>query len=272
MASDRFYFWRGYHEALKKLPSNERRGAFVLAMCAYAFDGIEPDFSSDPMLDFAWSLITDQLSQSVEIGRRSSRNGRKGGRPKGSKSKKSSAKSGVKSRAKSTVKSSAESDMNMNGHEMNGHEMNVRSSNDERGAEPTPRGAGRSAPVRPVSYSGSVSEQPERSSDQATRDPNGYLVNDPNNQPTNNQTTNNPITSNQKPNNQLTNNQTTSNQPTSEQTTKDLIEQAPSPDYLIDLDEEDWDESPDLLVQEPIEMQDLSSLTGVTDDGATDAQ
>ena len=255
MASDRFYFWRGYYEALKKLPGNERRGAFVMAMCSYAFDGIEPDFSSDPMLDFAWSLITDQLSQSVEIGRRASRNGRKGGRPKGSKKKKSS--------ALSTAKSTAESDMN--GHEMNGHEMNVRSSEDERGAGPPSRGAGRPAPVRPASDNGSVSEEPSGSSDQLTNDPEGSSVTDPNNQTTNDQPTNDPI-------DQTTNDQTTTNQQTNDPTTKDLIGQTLSPDYLIDLDEEDWDESPGVLSQEPIEMQDLSSLTGVTDDGAADAE
>lgn len=259
MASDRFYFWRGYYEALEKLRSDERRGAFVMAMCAYAFDGIEPDFSSDPMLDFAWSLITDQLSQSVEIGRRASRNGKKGGRPKGSRNKKSS--------ALSTAKSTAESDMN--GHEMNGHEMNVRSSEDERGAGPPSRGAGRPAPERPVTNQGSMSDGPIGSMGQSTSDPYGSLVTDPDNQSTSDP--DDQTTTNQMTDDHLTNNQTTTNQITNDPTTKDLIGQTLSPDYLIDLDEEDWDESSDLLHQEPIAMQDLSSLTGVTDGGAADA-
>lgn len=84
MAADRFYFWRGYYDAMRKL--DERQcGRFVMAMCEYAFDGIEPDFSDDERLDFAWTLICDQVCESVEIGRRRSEAGRRSGESRRSK-------------------------------------------------------------------------------------------------------------------------------------------------------------------------------------------
>lgn len=77
--SERFYFWRGYYDALAKLPTDEQRGAFVMCLCRYAFDGEEPDFSNDPMLSFAWSFIRDQVAESVAIGREMAERGRKSG-------------------------------------------------------------------------------------------------------------------------------------------------------------------------------------------------
>ena len=107
MAQDRFYFWRGYYDALKKLPTDEHRGEFTLALCAYAFDGIEPDFSDDLLLDFAWSLVADSARESVMLGRMQSERGSKGGRP--TKVKKTTAKSGAKTTAKTTALSGAKS-------------------------------------------------------------------------------------------------------------------------------------------------------------------
>jgi hypothetical protein len=89
--SERFYFWRGYWDAIRKLPDAETRDRFVTAICAYAFDGTEPDFTGEPMLDFAWSLVADQVRESVQIGVKQSEYGRRGGRP--SKRGKSGAKS-----------------------------------------------------------------------------------------------------------------------------------------------------------------------------------
>ena len=77
--SERFYFWRGYYDALKKLPDSERRDAFVMAICRYAFDGEEPDFGGDMILDFAWAIVADQVHESVEIGRKMAERGRKSG-------------------------------------------------------------------------------------------------------------------------------------------------------------------------------------------------
>lgn len=80
MAQDRFFFWRGYWDALKCLPT-AKRGELVTAMCEYAFDDIEPTFD-DEMLTLAWCLVRDQISESVRIGREAAKCGKRGGRPK----------------------------------------------------------------------------------------------------------------------------------------------------------------------------------------------
>ena len=107
--SERFYFWRGYYDALRKMPTDEQRGEFVMAVCAYAFDGVEPDFGGDALLDICWSLVADGTRESVRKGVEQSRRGSRGGRPaKDAKTTaKSTAKSGVKSGAKTTAKSGA---------------------------------------------------------------------------------------------------------------------------------------------------------------------
>lgn len=87
MAADRFYFWRGYYDAMRKL--DERQcGRFVMAMCDYAFDGIEPDFSDDDKLEFAWLMICDQIRESVVIGRNRAEAGRRSGESRRSKAEK----------------------------------------------------------------------------------------------------------------------------------------------------------------------------------------
>ena len=83
--SERFYFWRGYYDALKMLPTNEQRGDFVMYLCAYAFDGTEPEFT-DPTLAFAWAFVRDQVAESVEIGREMARRGRASGEARRNKS------------------------------------------------------------------------------------------------------------------------------------------------------------------------------------------
>ena len=100
MAQERFYFWRGYYDALATLPTDEQRGRFVMAMCQYAFCGELPDLSDDPVLAFAWMVVRDQVAESVDIGRKQSERGRKGGRPS-KETKKSGALSGALSGAKS---------------------------------------------------------------------------------------------------------------------------------------------------------------------------
>jgi hypothetical protein len=103
--SERFYFWRGYWDAIRKLPDAETRDRFVTAICAYAFDGTEPDFTGEPMLDFAWSLVADQVRESVQIGVKQSEYGRRGGRP--SKRGKNTAKTTAFNTAKTTALSTA---------------------------------------------------------------------------------------------------------------------------------------------------------------------
>ena len=77
--SDRFYFWRGYYDALKMLPTDAQRGAFVMSMCAYAFDGAEPDFGDDVTLNVVWQIVRDQVAESVAIGRDMAERGRRSG-------------------------------------------------------------------------------------------------------------------------------------------------------------------------------------------------
>jgi hypothetical protein len=101
--SERFYFWRGYYDALKKMPTDEQRGKFVMAVCAYAFDDVEPDFDGDVLLDICWSLVADGTRESVRKGVEQSQRGQMGGRPP--KGAKTTAKSGVKSGAKTTAES-----------------------------------------------------------------------------------------------------------------------------------------------------------------------
>ena len=101
--SERFYFWRGYYDALKKMPTDEQRGEFVMAVCAYAFEGVEPDFDGDVLLDICWSLVADGTRESVRKGVEQSQRGQMGGRPP--KDTKTTAKSGVKSGAKTTAES-----------------------------------------------------------------------------------------------------------------------------------------------------------------------
>ena len=105
--SDRFYFWRGYYDALKLLPDPHSREMLVMGMCQWAFDGVEPSFSDNPLMQLAWALVRDQVAESVEIGRDASRRGSMGGRPP--KGKKTSAKSRAKTSAKTSALSSAES-------------------------------------------------------------------------------------------------------------------------------------------------------------------
>lgn len=96
MATDRFYFWRGYYDALKKLePSDGYR--LVMAMCSYAFDGDEPDLSDSYPLDVTWQVLRDQVSESVAIGQRMAEIGAKGG---SSKRNASDAKATLKQRSK----------------------------------------------------------------------------------------------------------------------------------------------------------------------------
>ena len=49
MAQDRFYFWRGYYDAMEYL-SDEEAGMLFRAICAYAFDGEEPDFTDNRLM------------------------------------------------------------------------------------------------------------------------------------------------------------------------------------------------------------------------------
>lgn len=89
MATDSFKFWDSYYSALRMLGSDERRGRFVMALCSYVFDGVEPEFDDD-MLAFGFELVATQAMESKELAARK----REGG-----------IKSGIARRAKSKTKS-----------------------------------------------------------------------------------------------------------------------------------------------------------------------
>lgn len=78
--SERFYFWRGYYDAMEYLNDDEV-GRLFRAICAYAFDGEEPDFGSERVLQVAWTMVADTARESVEMGKRASEYGKQGGRP-----------------------------------------------------------------------------------------------------------------------------------------------------------------------------------------------
>jgi hypothetical protein len=78
--SERFYFWRGYYDAMNYLNDGEV-GRLFRAICAYAFDGEEPDFGDERVLQVAWTMVADTARESVEMGKRASEYGKQGGRP-----------------------------------------------------------------------------------------------------------------------------------------------------------------------------------------------
>ena len=112
MADERFYFWRGYYDSMRMLDF-ERRGKLVTAMCEWAFEGREPDFSDDSTLAVIWPILRGQIEGSVEIGRKRSNAGKKSG---ASRRKKSA------NTVPNTVPNNESNDMNMYMNGM-GHEM-----------------------------------------------------------------------------------------------------------------------------------------------------
>lgn len=77
---ERFYFWRGYYDAMEYL-NNDEVGRLFRAICAYAFDGEEPDFGGERVLQVAWTMVADTARESVEMGKRAKEYGKQGGRP-----------------------------------------------------------------------------------------------------------------------------------------------------------------------------------------------
>jgi len=72
MERGQFTFYRSYYEALRQLPKKDREPA-LMAICAYALDGEEPELSSTPAVIF--SLIRPTL----DAGRRKAESGKQGG-------------------------------------------------------------------------------------------------------------------------------------------------------------------------------------------------
>lgn len=133
MATDKFSFWVAYRNALRTLAPEDGYW-FVMALCDYAFDDVEPDFSERPSLEFAWLLIRDQVAESVEISRRNAEKGRKSGEARRGKKQNESGSNTVRTGSKS---------VRTNGMERNGMELNTDSVPESvAGFAPAPDGAG----------------------------------------------------------------------------------------------------------------------------------
>ena len=78
MATDSFKFWDAYYDALKFLDSDERRGRFMMGLCGYVFNGVEPDFD-DQILEFGFRLIKTQARESMELAHKARKGGLKSG-------------------------------------------------------------------------------------------------------------------------------------------------------------------------------------------------
>ena len=91
-ATDGFKFWDAYYDALKLLDGDERRGHFVMALCAYVFDGVEPEFT-DPSERFGFTLIAAQAMESKRLSEQAREKGLKSGE---SRRRKTKEKSGAK--------------------------------------------------------------------------------------------------------------------------------------------------------------------------------
>lgn len=79
MARPSFTFWEDYYNALSKLPTDAARGRFIMGMCEWAFTSNRPDFSDDPVLDMALTMVEGSIEESVAIRQRSSDAGKKSG-------------------------------------------------------------------------------------------------------------------------------------------------------------------------------------------------
>lgn len=92
-STDGFKFWASYYDALRALDTDKQRSDFMLALCAYVFDGVEPEFD-DPVVRFGYTLVAEQARQSMEISRAAQEKGRRGGKQSGkSRAKRSTASS-----------------------------------------------------------------------------------------------------------------------------------------------------------------------------------
>lgn len=78
--NDSFKFWRSYYDALRFLETDRQRSEFVMGLCAYVFDGIEPNFS-DEVTEFGFRLVRKSAEESMLISRRARESGSRGGRP-----------------------------------------------------------------------------------------------------------------------------------------------------------------------------------------------
>lgn len=83
MAKVGFTFRESYYDAVRLFSTDEERGRFLLGLCAFAFDGEEPDFAGSSELEIAFACMREHVEQEVADRLRSSQAGsRGGGRPR----------------------------------------------------------------------------------------------------------------------------------------------------------------------------------------------
>lgn len=77
-----FNFREGLYEALRRFPDDATRGRFVMGLCAFAFEGAEPDLGGSPEAEIAFSCVREQVEQQMATSARSAAAGSRGGRPR----------------------------------------------------------------------------------------------------------------------------------------------------------------------------------------------
>ena len=92
-ATDGFKFWDAYYDALKLLDTDAERGHFVMALCAYVFDGTEPELSG--MERFGFTLIAKQAAESKRLAAQACEKGRRSGESRRRKSRERKSSTGV---------------------------------------------------------------------------------------------------------------------------------------------------------------------------------
>lgn len=86
MATDSFKFWDSYYDALKVLDTNDQRGEFLMKLCTYVFEGVEPTFS-DQMVEMAFRFCSKQAEESMLLSKKARERGFKSGESRRKKSK-----------------------------------------------------------------------------------------------------------------------------------------------------------------------------------------
>lgn len=71
----RFPFYANYWRSIRRIRQATKRERFFSAVCAYVFDGEEPDFGGDDELEGRWDLIQSSLDASVAAVQAGSRGG-----------------------------------------------------------------------------------------------------------------------------------------------------------------------------------------------------
>lgn len=93
VTSQSFKFWDAYYDTLKLMDTPEERDEFIMALCAFVFDGTEPEFSHRSS-ELCFTLTRKSAEASREIADRARENGLKGGRPSKAQQKKGSVNQG----------------------------------------------------------------------------------------------------------------------------------------------------------------------------------